>query len=152
MTSGEHQMIILAIAELALSRPSFDNALGQLADKLGAHKMYEDFKQSNGDRIRSERGLGPRIPPKPVLLLTDIIPPIELDRQLTESNEGILEPHTTEAVIPYRDILMALAREIPNKFPPEAFAATMAIIQAMQRVLNQKAEGMNEDGSVKKSN
>lgn len=53
---GERQMLLLAIAELALSRPGFNDTLGEIADKLHGRQQFEEFKRVNGDRVKAERG------------------------------------------------------------------------------------------------
>lgn len=51
---GDRQMILLGIAELALSRPGWDDALGEIAKQLGGEKMFAEFKRLNADRVRIE--------------------------------------------------------------------------------------------------
>lgn len=41
---GQRQMIALALAELSLSRPGWDVALGVIAEAISASDMYEQFK------------------------------------------------------------------------------------------------------------
>lgn len=60
---GDRQMILLAIAELALSRPGWDWTLGRLAELLSTSAtaadgrlMFEEFKRCNADRVKAERG------------------------------------------------------------------------------------------------
>jgi hypothetical protein len=43
----ERQLVLLALAELALTRPGFDYALNLIARKLGGVAMYESFKQTS---------------------------------------------------------------------------------------------------------
>jgi hypothetical protein len=52
---GDRQMILLAIAELALSRPGWDWTLGRLAALLSGREMFEGFKRLNADRVKAER-------------------------------------------------------------------------------------------------
>ena len=52
---GQRQMILLALAELALSRPGWDWTLGETAEKLQGREMFEDFKRSNADRVKESR-------------------------------------------------------------------------------------------------
>ena len=49
---GERQMILLAIAELALTRPGWDWCLGELAEKLSGREMFEGFKVTSSDRVK----------------------------------------------------------------------------------------------------
>jgi hypothetical protein len=50
------QMIVLALAELALSRPGWDDSLRRLAILFFGEAMFEDFKKANADRVRATRG------------------------------------------------------------------------------------------------
>jgi hypothetical protein len=52
---GDRQMMLLAIAELALSRPGFDYALGEIAKQLQGAEMFAEFKRLNADRVHTER-------------------------------------------------------------------------------------------------
>ena len=57
---GDRQMLLLAIAELALSRPGWDWTLGRIAELLEGRQMFEKFKRINADRVKAQRGpLGP---------------------------------------------------------------------------------------------
>jgi hypothetical protein len=51
---GERQMVILALAELALSRPGWDDALRTIAQRIDnkgiGSPMYENLKRINRDR------------------------------------------------------------------------------------------------------
>ena len=54
---AERQMILLALAELALSRPGFEDSIRQIArhyDEDGL-PVFESFKTSNADRVKAER-------------------------------------------------------------------------------------------------
>jgi len=53
---GNRQLVLLAIAELALSRPGFDDALGLIADQLGGRAIFNDLKRSNADRVKASHG------------------------------------------------------------------------------------------------
>lgn len=58
---GERQMVLLALAELALSRPGWDHALSLIAkqiDNLGptGPQLYSELKRLNADRVQAERG------------------------------------------------------------------------------------------------
>jgi|ERR1039458_5651319 hypothetical protein len=52
---GDRQMLLLALAELALSRPGFDCAIGQIADRFQGREMFAEFKRLNADRVKAER-------------------------------------------------------------------------------------------------
>ena len=56
LEEGDRQMILLAIAELALSRPGWDYALGEIAEQLQGEEMFAEFKRLNADRVMAERG------------------------------------------------------------------------------------------------
>lgn len=55
---GQRQMIVLALAELALSRPGWDESIREIARHYDGEglPMFEGFKSSNADRVRAERG------------------------------------------------------------------------------------------------
>lgn len=52
---GQRQMILLAIAELALSRPGWDWTLGETAKVFGGEEMFAEFKRLNADRVKAKR-------------------------------------------------------------------------------------------------
>lgn len=52
---GDRQMVLLAIAELALSRPGWDYALGEIAKQLQGAELFAEFKRLNADRVKAER-------------------------------------------------------------------------------------------------
>lgn len=52
---GDRQMMLLAIAELALSRPGWDDALSEIAKQLQGEEMFGEFKRLNADRVKAER-------------------------------------------------------------------------------------------------
>jgi hypothetical protein len=70
----DRQMVILALAELALSRPGWDYALGLIAEKLSLSHSHDDqvtgiekklvdgrflfdqFKRLNADRVKATHG------------------------------------------------------------------------------------------------
>jgi hypothetical protein len=67
LEEGERQMLVLALAELALSRPGWNDCLQRIAQRVeneGA-PMYERFKRSSADRVRAERG--PLVPQQIIL-------------------------------------------------------------------------------------
>jgi hypothetical protein len=55
---GQRQMIVLALAELALSRPGWDESIREIVRHYDAEglPMFEGFKRSNADRVSAERG------------------------------------------------------------------------------------------------
>lgn len=53
---SDRQLVLLAIAELALSRPGFNPALELIAISLGSREMFEQFKLTSSDRIRASHG------------------------------------------------------------------------------------------------
>ena len=62
LEESQRQMVLLAIAELALSRPGLDRTLGELAKVLGGEEMFSEFKRFNADRVKTERlPLGPLV-------------------------------------------------------------------------------------------
>jgi hypothetical protein len=52
---GERQMLLLAIAELALSRPAWDWTLGELAEQLHGREAFNEFARLNAERAKAER-------------------------------------------------------------------------------------------------
>lgn len=53
---GDRQMTLLALAELALSRPGWNDALERIAFLLRGEKIFRRFKEVNADRVKAERG------------------------------------------------------------------------------------------------
>jgi hypothetical protein len=52
ITEEERQMLTLAIAELSLTRPGWDDMLLEFAKtKLRSAEMFEEFKKLNADRL-----------------------------------------------------------------------------------------------------
>lgn len=58
MDEEERQVVILALAELALSRPGWDHMLRHIVERIDAPglAMFEQLKSSNADRVQAERG------------------------------------------------------------------------------------------------
>jgi len=54
LTSEEGQLLILAMAELGIARPGWNDALLLIADKLKCRDMYEKFQQTNRDKFPIE--------------------------------------------------------------------------------------------------
>lgn len=54
----ERQMLLLAMAELALSRPGFDDMLSRIAERIDnpGPEIYLKLKRVNADRVQAERG------------------------------------------------------------------------------------------------
>lgn len=51
----DRQLVILALAELALSRPGWDYACRTAAEKFGGQNaltMFDDFKKTSADHIK----------------------------------------------------------------------------------------------------
>jgi hypothetical protein len=67
LAEGERQMLVLALAELALSRPGWDDALRRIVVRIDnpGMPMYESLKASNADRVKEDRG--PLIPARMIL-------------------------------------------------------------------------------------
>jgi hypothetical protein len=53
VTESERQVIILALADLALSRPGWDPMLAELAAQFAGLAMLEKFKRLNNDRVKA---------------------------------------------------------------------------------------------------
>jgi hypothetical protein len=47
ISEEDRQMILLALARLALARPGWDYAIGEIAEKLEDREMLDGFKRSN---------------------------------------------------------------------------------------------------------
>jgi hypothetical protein len=48
----DRQIVLLALAELALSRPGMDLAAREIARQFGSEEMFDGFKRSNADRVK----------------------------------------------------------------------------------------------------
>jgi len=61
--AADRQMVLLALAELALSRPGWDYALGEIAERfsppspeaISGRELFDQFKRLNADRVKAER-------------------------------------------------------------------------------------------------
>ncbi|HEY2361226.1 MAG TPA: hypothetical protein VGK36_08930 [Candidatus Angelobacter sp.] len=53
LDEGERQMLILALAELSLQRPGFDDALRRIAERVDNKEdsMFEALKRCNADKV-----------------------------------------------------------------------------------------------------
>lgn len=51
LSQEERQATMLALAELALSRPGWDDLLRGIAAKYCGVQLFEEFKQLNRDRV-----------------------------------------------------------------------------------------------------
>jgi len=51
LEESERQATLLALANLALQRPGWDDMLGGIAEKLQGFDLFEEFKRLNNDRI-----------------------------------------------------------------------------------------------------
>lgn len=63
----QRQLVLLAVAELALSRPGFDETLGNIADLFFGREMFAEFKRLNADRVKASHDPCDLVP-----VLTDI--------------------------------------------------------------------------------
>ncbi len=52
LDESDRQAILLAIAELSLSRPGWKFMLKRIAQKLDGAQMFEGFRETSGDRIK----------------------------------------------------------------------------------------------------
>jgi hypothetical protein len=50
LDEGERQMLLLALAQLALDRPGWEWTLGELAEKYQGREMFNEFMRLNKDR------------------------------------------------------------------------------------------------------
>lgn len=48
---SDRQAMLLALAELALSRPGWDDMLRRIAARLAGEDLYDEFKRLNADRV-----------------------------------------------------------------------------------------------------
>ncbi len=55
LTEEQRQVVLLALAELALSRPGWDSLLGEIAGELHGVDVFREFKRLNADRVSAER-------------------------------------------------------------------------------------------------
>lgn len=52
LEEAERQATVLALAELALTRPGWNQMLSEIADKFAGLDMFEELKVLNADRVR----------------------------------------------------------------------------------------------------
>jgi hypothetical protein len=52
VTDGERQVILLALAELALSRPGWNPMLLELGVRFAGGIDFEEFKRLNAERVK----------------------------------------------------------------------------------------------------
>lgn len=55
LDEGQRQLLILGLAELALSRPGFNAALEEIADLFFGAELFAEFKRMNADRVKATR-------------------------------------------------------------------------------------------------
>lgn len=55
---GQRQLMLLALAELALRRPGFDYAISEIAKKLDGLDLYAGFKATSADIVHHEFPVG----------------------------------------------------------------------------------------------
>jgi hypothetical protein len=51
---ADRQMLLLAMAELALRRPGWNWTLGRLAERLGGRDLFEAFKKTSADTVQPD--------------------------------------------------------------------------------------------------
>ena len=56
---GQRQTVLLALAELALTRPGWNWMLGEIAEHFQGREMFDNFKAANADRIKPVSLLAP---------------------------------------------------------------------------------------------
>lgn len=56
LDEGQRQLLILALAELALSRPGFEDALARMANLFFGSELFQEFKRMNADRVKASHG------------------------------------------------------------------------------------------------
>jgi hypothetical protein len=56
VTEEERQLILLALAELSLSRPGWDDALRRIAVGLFGEAIYIELMRLNADRVKETHG------------------------------------------------------------------------------------------------
>jgi hypothetical protein len=49
---SERQVILLGLAELALSRPGWTERLEDIAERFDGLELFDQFKRANSDRVR----------------------------------------------------------------------------------------------------
>jgi hypothetical protein len=54
LPEGDRQLILLALARLALARPGWNHYCGEIADRLDGRQMFDAFKASNSDIVKPE--------------------------------------------------------------------------------------------------
>lgn len=50
---SDRQLVLLALAQLALDRPGFDFATREIARRLHGEEVFDNFKALNADRFKS---------------------------------------------------------------------------------------------------
>ena len=122
---GQRQAILLAVAELALSRPGWDALLEEIAHQLHGAEMFREFKRVNADRVRAERSPLGFAPP----LVAQIDDP-ELLEWLAKAKEegggfvshvahaGLVADHENYPIL--RPVLVEMRKKYPAYEPSDA--------------------------------
>lgn len=119
---GQRQMILLAIAELALSRPGWDWTLGELAKVFSGEAMFVEFKRVNADRVQLERG-----PLTPLVAQHDDPELLEWLAKAKEdgggfvsrlAHAGLVADHENYPIL--RPVLLAMRKKYPAYEPSDA--------------------------------
>lgn len=63
MEEGQRQMLIMALAHLAVERPGWDRTLNELAMKIdnvkeGRAQLYDDFKRLHKEQLEYKKWVG----------------------------------------------------------------------------------------------
>ena len=64
LREDDRQLVLLSLACLALLRPGWDWALGNVAEKLDGRDAFEHFKRCNEDVVKPQSLPGPPPPRK----------------------------------------------------------------------------------------
>lgn len=70
---GQRQMLVLAIAHLAIERPGWDWTLWELSKIFQAEAMYEEFKKLHSPRITMQIKIQPALQPLHQHKLQDVL-------------------------------------------------------------------------------
>jgi hypothetical protein len=87
---GDRRLVILALAELSLSRPGMEDAAREIAKALGGWEMFNDFRRTNADRVKVTHG-DLRTGRLEMLADTDI-EPVELPEPGGRIEKSVVQP------------------------------------------------------------
>lgn len=74
LDAGERHLVTLALAEIALSRPGFEDYARKIAQLLSNGQVFDEFKRMNADRVKASHGpFGFDPDPQPHQTLTDAV-------------------------------------------------------------------------------